>query len=128
MARNVASRIALLLLCSVISCGCGIRAGYFASDPALTWPDSYYYAAVRADARQWQAVNDSGASVASATASQSAILADLPFSVIADTAVLPVLLWPSVARTLSERTHSAPVGEGGETQPAGDETAQSPAR
>jgi uncharacterized protein YceK len=105
----------MALLALSAFCGCGIHAGYVANDAARTWPDSYYYGALRADARQWQAVRDSDASLPARTAKESVILADLPLSIIADTATLPVLIGTSAAQAISGAGDAPAEGDGGES-------------
>jgi uncharacterized protein YceK len=78
-----------LVLSSAALSGCGAMSGYLESSQA--WPDGYCYAALRADARLGASSEEEGLG----TLRQVGVVADLPFSILADTAALPVVLAPS---------------------------------
>jgi uncharacterized protein YceK len=98
-ATTIGPRLVLPLALLLLG-GCGIHRGYLTQSSERIWPDSYYYAALRADARQWQAVDARDTGWAARAAAQGLILADLPASILADTATLPVLLCTAAAQAV----------------------------
>ena len=91
----------LLLLgcCAAASGGCvGAVTGYVWEHPDRSWPDDYYYAAVRTDAEMFGAWAPPQGNVVLDTVHQGAVLADVPSSVIVDTVMLPILIAQSASQ------------------------------
>jgi len=76
------------MVCGTLS-GCGAARGY--SSAHQSWPDDYCYAALQADAHMFRPRDDG----AWGFLHQVGVVGDIPFSILADTAALPVVLTPS---------------------------------